>query len=132
VHGDYRLGNVLVAPDAGLAAVLDWELCHVGDPGEDVGWVLIRFWRCVDHPGIRGLGPRERFLDAYRRASGRAFDGERLRYWEVFANFRWAVITLRQAHRHLAGHQRSLELAAIGRHCAEVERELLRLLREVS
>ena len=50
-------------------------------------------------------------------------------YWDVFANVRWAVITLRQARRHLTGGERSLELASIGRRCAEVEWELLRLLR---
>ncbi|MEK7837731.1 MAG: phosphotransferase family protein, partial [candidate division NC10 bacterium] len=37
VHGDYRLGNVVVDPLDGLRAVLDWELAHLGDPGEDVG-----------------------------------------------------------------------------------------------
>jgi hypothetical protein len=50
-------------------------------------------------------------------------------YWDVFANLRWAVITLRQARRHLTGRERSLELASIGRRCAEVEWELLRLIR---
>lgn len=129
VHGDYRLGNFLVDPQRGLSAVLDWELAHLGDPGEDLGWVVMRFWRCVDRPARPGLGPRERFLDAYAGAGGRRLDPDRLRYWEAFANLRWAVITLEQAQRHLSGRERSLELASIGRHCAEVERELLRLLR---
>ena len=129
VHGDYRLGNVLVDPERGLAAVLDWELAHVGDPGEDLGWAVMRFWGCVDRPGRPALGPRERFLDAYTAAGGLRLDAERLRYWEAFANLRWATVTLEQAHRHLSGRERSLELASIGRHCAEVERELLRLLR---
>ena len=129
VHGDYRLGNFLVDPERGLAAVLDWELAHLGDPGEDLGWVVMRFWRCVDRPGRPALGPRERLLDAYAAAAGVRLDADQLRYWEAFANLRWAVVTLEQAHRHLSGRERSLELATIGRHCAEVERELLRLLR---
>ena len=130
VHGDYRLGNVLVDPARGLAAVLDWELAHVGDPGEDVLWFCIRFWRALDAPGHRGLGPRERFLDAYARAGGRRFDPDAARYWEVFGNFRWAIVTLAQAWRHVSGRERDLELASIGRHCAEVEWEILRLLGE--
>src|SRR5262249_31381892 len=44
VHGDYRMGNVIVGPE-GLRAVIDWELTHVGDPMEDVGWLCVRSWR---------------------------------------------------------------------------------------
>jgi aminoglycoside phosphotransferase (APT) family kinase protein len=131
VHSDYRLGNVLVDPERGLAAVLDWELAHLGDPGEDLGWVVMRFWGGVDRPGRPALGPRERLLDAYAAASGLRLDADRLRFWETFANLRWATVTLEQAHRHLSGREQSLELASIGRHCAEVEREVLRLLRDL-
>lgn len=127
-HGDYRLGNVAVHPAEGLRAVLDWELAHLGDPGEDVGWACLRFWQGVDHPGERGLGPRERFLDGYARVSGWRLGPETVRYWEAFANLKWAAITLRQARRHLSGRERSLELASIGRRCAELEWELLRLI----
>ena len=130
VHGDYRLGNVVVDPGAGLRAVLDWELTHLGDPGEDVGWACMRFWRSIDRPGAPALGSRERFRAAYAAAGGRRFDPEAAHYWDIFANVRWAVITLAQAFRHLSGRERSLELASIGRHCAEVEYELMRLLRE--
>ena len=44
VHGDFRLGNFIVDED-GLAAVIDWELAHLGDPAEDIGWLCIRSWR---------------------------------------------------------------------------------------
>jgi len=128
-HGDYRLGNVIVHPSEGLRAVLDWELVHLGDPGEDLGWVCIRFWQGVDQPGRRGLGPKQRFLDGYAKVAGWRLAPEMVVYWEVFANLRWAVITLRQARRHLTGREKSLELASIGRRCAEVEWELLRLIR---
>lgn len=128
VHGDYRLGNVIADPEHGLRAVLDWELSHLGDPGEDLGWACIRFWRCVDHPGEPGLGPRQRFFDAYAAVSGERLDADRALYWEIFANFRWAVVTLRQAWRHLSGREKSLELASLGRRCAEVEWEIMDLL----
>ncbi|MBK5332070.1 MAG: phosphotransferase family protein, partial [Ilumatobacteraceae bacterium] len=41
VHGDFRLGNVIVGDD-GLRAVLDWELVHIGDPMEDLGWLCVK------------------------------------------------------------------------------------------
>ena len=44
VHGDFRNGNLIVGPD-GLRAVLDWELAHLGDPVEDLGWFCVRAWR---------------------------------------------------------------------------------------
>ena len=129
VHGDYRLGNIVASPLDGLRAILDWELVHVGDPGEDLGWACMRFWQGVDQPGEPGLGPKQRFFEAYAGVSGWRLDAELALYWEAFANFRWAVVTLRQARRHLDGWERSLELASIGRRCAEVEWELLRLIR---
>jgi aminoglycoside phosphotransferase (APT) family kinase protein len=130
VHGDYRLGNVVVDPAAGLVAVLDWELTHAGHPGEDLGWAVMRFWRGFDRPGFRGIGPREHFADGYARVAGWRPDAAAARYWEIFASVRWAIITLQQARRYLAAGERDIELASIGRRCAEVEWDLLRLLEE--
>lgn len=129
-HGDYRLGNAVVDPEQGLRAVLDWELAHLGDPGEDLAWMCLRYWGGVDYPGERALGPKEQFLDGYAAVSGWRLTPELLRYWQVFAHFRWGVIMLRQARRHLEGVERNIELAAIGRRRAEVEWDLLRLLEE--
>ncbi len=55
VHGDYRIGNVIVGPE-GLRAVIDWELTHVGDPMEDVGWLCVRAWRFAT---VIAFGPAE-------------------------------------------------------------------------
>ncbi|MBI4255463.1 MAG: phosphotransferase family protein [Candidatus Rokubacteria bacterium] len=130
VHGDYRLGNAVVDPERGLAAILDWELAHLGDGGEDLGWMCLRYWGAVNYPGEPALGPWERFLEGYAAVSGRRLTPELARYWQVFAHFRWGVIMLRQARRHLEGVERNIELAAIGRRRAEVEWDLLRLLEE--
>lgn len=130
VHGDYRLGNVVVEPTAGLVAVLDWELTHRGHPGEDLGWAVMRFWRGFDRPGLRGVGPREHFVDGYARVAGWRPHATEARYWEIFASVRWAIITLQQARRYLTAGERDIELASIGRRCAEVEWDLLRLLEE--
>jgi aminoglycoside phosphotransferase (APT) family kinase protein len=128
VHGDFRIGNVLVGAD-GLQAVLDWELAHVGDPVEDLGWLCGRSWRFgVDHKTCGGVGSREDFLVAYREASGRSVSPEDLLYWEVFGNLRWGIFTLVQARPFLDGQSRNIELGMIGRRVAETEWELLNLM----
>jgi aminoglycoside phosphotransferase (APT) family kinase protein len=128
VHGDFRLGNMLV-DERGLVAVLDWELVHVGDPIEDLGWICSRAWRYghEEHP-VAGLGSREELLAAYRAAGGGAVSLEELRFWEGVAALRWGTHTLRQLHEHLSGSRPSLELAAIGRRTCEAEWDLLAMV----
>ena len=128
VHGDFRLGNFIV-DEHGLAAVIDWELCHAGDPAEDVGWLTIRSWRFGnDELPVAGLGELEPFLDAYEVAGGTGPDAERLRWWAAMGNVKWAVICARQAHDHLTGARPSAELASLGRRICEPEWDLLQLL----
>jgi aminoglycoside phosphotransferase (APT) family kinase protein len=128
VHGDFRLGNFLVGPD-GLTAVLDWELCHAGDPIEDLGWLCIRSWRFGnDDRPVAGVGTRSRLREAYAAAGGGEVEAGELRFWEVFGNVRWGVICIVQAQAHLSGERPSLELAAIGRRTCEPEWDLLAML----
>jgi aminoglycoside phosphotransferase (APT) family kinase protein len=128
VHGDFRLGN-FIADEDGLRAVIDWELCHHGDPAEDIGWLTIRSWRFGnDDLPAAGMATREAFLDTYEEAGGGRPDPERLRWWEAMGNVKWAVICARQAADHLAGRRRSAELASLGRRICEPEWDLLELL----
>jgi aminoglycoside phosphotransferase (APT) family kinase protein len=128
VHGDFRLGNLIVDAE-GLAAVIDWELCHAGDPAEDVGWLCIRSWRFGnDALPVAGLGELAPFLDAYEAAGGTRPDPARLRWWEAMGNVKWAVICARQAHDHLTGARPSAELASLGRRICEPEWDLLGLV----
>jgi aminoglycoside phosphotransferase (APT) family kinase protein len=127
VHGDFRLGNLLVEPD-GLSAVLDWELVHLGDPLEDLGWFCVRAWRFGAALPVAGMGTREQLLDAYAAAGGRRATPEDLRWWEAYGTLRWGVICLTQTAVHLRGDLRSVELAAIGRRVCETEWDLLLLL----
>jgi len=128
VHGDYRIGNVIFGPE-GVRSILDWELAHLGDPMEDVGWMCVRAWRFGnDRKPVGGLGEREDFFRAYEKASGTAVDREAARFWEVFGNLRWGIITISQARTHIDGFVKSVELASIGRRTAETELELLNLI----
>nr|WP_110727539.1 phosphotransferase family protein [Mycolicibacterium porcinum] len=129
VHGDFRMGNVIV-DDSGLAAVLDWELVHLGEVYEDLAWFCIRAWRfgAPAHLGAGGLGSIENFLDAYEAAGGATLDRSAIRWWLVLATLRWGIICRYQAERHLSGQTRSVELATIGRRVCETEWDLLGLL----
>ncbi len=114
----------------GLAAVLDWELTHLGDPHEDVAWATIRAWRFDRHrsPGV--FPEPEAWVKAYNAQAGpsRAIDPAALRWWQILGTWSWAVISAMQARRHLDGWVRSLEHAVIGRRVCESEWDLLELL----
>jgi len=127
VHGDFRNGNLVVGPD-GLAAVLDWELAHRGDPLEDLGWLCVRAWRFGAEPRVGGFGEVDELVGAYEATSGEAVDRAALHWWEVLGTLKWGIICAVQAHTHLTGVVRSVELAAIGRRVCEVEHDLLLLL----
>jgi len=127
VHGDFRNGNLIIGRD-GIRAVLDWELAHLGDPIEDLGWLCVKAWRFGSPLEVGGFGSVEQLTSAYERAGGVRVDRESLRWWEVFGTLRWGVICIVQALTHLSGALRSVELAAIGRRVCEVEWDLLEIL----
>jgi aminoglycoside phosphotransferase (APT) family kinase protein len=118
VHGDFRLGNIVVGPH-GLEAVLDWELAHAGDPMEDLGWLCVRAWRFGSPRPVAGVGEYETLFQAYEAAGGARVDPEVVRWWEVMGTLKWGVICIMQAETHLSGQVRSHELAAIGRRVCE-------------
>ena len=130
VHGDFRTGNYLVDA-SGVTAILDWEGAHLGDPVEDLGWLCVKSWRfgAIDKPA-GGFGSREDLWKAYEAAGGGRVEPARARWWEVFGTVRWGIICHTQAHKHLSGAQKSMELASIGRRAVETEVDLLQLLKE--
>jgi len=128
VHGDFRNGNFVIGPD-GIRAVLDWELAHLGDPIEDLGWLCVKSWRFGNAGLIAGgFGSLEELIAAYSEASGAAVTEDEVRFWVVLGTVKWGVICIGQAFTHLIGAVRSVELAALGRRVAEMEWDLLDLL----
>ncbi|MGV0747774.1 phosphotransferase family protein [Mycolicibacter minnesotensis] len=130
VHGDFRMGNLMVSGDGDLAAVLDWELVHLGDGCEDLAWFCLRAWRfgAPLERAAGGLGDIDAFLAAYAQASGHRVDPKRFDWWLLLGTLRWGIICRYQAQRHLSGQTRSVELATIGRRVSESEWDVLRLL----
>jgi aminoglycoside phosphotransferase (APT) family kinase protein len=127
VHGDMRTGNVIVGPE-GLNAVLDWEVVHLGDPMEDLGWICVTSWRFgeVDKPA-GGFGSREALFAGYEAASGSAVDAARVRWWEVMGTLRWGM-SCAMFGREFQDGDRSVEKAAIGRRASETAIDLMAIL----
>lgn len=120
VHGDFRLGNIIVGEE-GLRAVLDWELAHIGDPMEDLGWLCVKAWRFGSRSPVAGVGDYHQLFDAYEAAGGAPVDADVVRWWEVLGTVKWGVMCILQTSVHLNGVSRSHELAAIGRRVCENE-----------
>lgn len=108
-HGDYRFGNCLVDVERGkVAAVLDWELCTLGDPLADLGYVGI-YWtdpgapmtRTNDPSGLEGFCRFDDLVERYARRTG--FDVSDIGYYKAFASFRLAVIAEGVYARYLHG-----------------------------
>jgi aminoglycoside phosphotransferase (APT) family kinase protein len=127
VHGDFRHGNLIIGPD-GVRAVLDWELAHLGDPMEDLGWICVNSWRFgeIDKP-VGGFGAREDLFAGYRSA-GRRVDPDRVMFWEVMGTLRWGLMCCGMMQRFRSSPEHSIERAMIGRRASETEIDLLRLL----
>ncbi|MFT4656997.1 MAG: aminoglycoside phosphotransferase (APT) family kinase protein [Candidatus Aldehydirespiratoraceae bacterium] len=123
VHGDFRLGNMIVGSN-GLRAVIDWELAHLGDAMEDLGWLCVKAWRFGQAPPVAGLGQYGELFAAYESAGGRKVDANVVRWWEVLGTWKWAIMCILQANVHLSGAARSHELAAVGRRVCENEHDL--------
>ena len=128
IHGDFRTGNFMVSPE-GLHGIVDWEFAHWGDRHEDISWLCMRDWRFGKlNKEVGGVADRKDCYSSYTEASGGAVDPARVRCWEIMGNFRWAVGSVQQGERHLSGADKGIELAAIGRRCAEMEYEVMRLI----
>lgn len=127
VHGDFRLGNMII-DENGLAAVIDWELGHLGDPMEDLGWVCVRAWRFGGSAPVAGIGQYEEFFAAYEQASGTSVDPKAVLWWETLGTLKWGIMCGTQGNRHLSGDVPSVELASIGPRVAEQEYDVLRLI----
>lgn len=128
VHGDYRTGNYLVTEDGVIRAMLDWELAHLGDPMEDLGWTCMRFWRWAGDDRVGGVLLREQFFRLYEEAGGAPVDLKAVHYWEVFGNVKMAIICITGARSYAERRTTNPTMAMVGRAVAALELELLDML----
>ncbi|HEX4110841.1 MAG TPA: phosphotransferase family protein [Solirubrobacteraceae bacterium] len=99
MHGDFHLGNVMFAPDEPrIAAIVDWEMCTIGDPLLDLGW-MIASWpgrapaldRIAGELGAAGgLPDPDELVAAYAERSGR--DVSQVEFYRVLACFKLGIV----------------------------------------
>lgn len=109
VHGDYRIGNFIIRENR-VAAVLDWELCTLGDPLADVGY-LLNWWQAPGEvePGkgdgaptaVGGFPSRDELIVRYEKATGREL--HHIDYYRALSYWRLAAITQGVYRRYMEG-----------------------------
>ena len=126
VHGDFRHGNLLISPN-GVEAALDWELTHIGDPLEDIGWICTNSWRFgVADKVVGGFGDLADLLKGYEAAGGAHVSEEEARTWIVYGSLKWGVMCMSMYQGFK--NDGSVERAAIGRRSSETEIDLVNLI----
>jgi aminoglycoside phosphotransferase (APT) family kinase protein len=109
VHGDYRLDNCLVSPAGEVVAVLDWEICTLGDPLADLGLLMV-YWADRGDPSsallspataLEGFPSREELAQRYAERSGR--DISELDRYTAFGYWKLACIVEGVYARYIGG-----------------------------
>lgn len=103
VHGDYRTGNFLHDGAGKVIALLDWEMAHIGDPLEDLGWAMEPLWCYGETDRVSGMLPREEAIAIWERTSGLTVDPVAFAWWELFASVKGQAIWISSAKEYRAG-----------------------------
>ncbi|WP_309643459.1 phosphotransferase family protein [Phenylobacterium sp.] len=129
LHGDFRNGNIIVDPEQGVAAVLDWELSHYGDPAEDLSWICVNSWRFgKSELPVGGFGHYADLLDGYTAGGGGEVPLSRVLQWQALGSLKWGVMCLMMYASYATGAEASVERPMIGRRVSETEIDLVILM----
>ena len=126
VHGDYRLGNFLER-NGRITAILDWELVHLGDPVEDLGWAFLPQYR-GGTTRVCGLAEEAEFLQRYEARSGARVAPETLRFYLVFSLLKLAFTHMAAARCFEDGLFNDMRMPAMATQIAPVFRQIAKIL----
>jgi aminoglycoside phosphotransferase (APT) family kinase protein len=125
VHGDYRTGNFLYDANGDIRAILDWEMAHLGDPLEDLGWAIDPLWSHGDPSHPAGTVSRERAIAMWEKASGLKADKNALFWWEIFASLKGLAIWISAAREYSDGRNTDPVNAFSGWFCLAFHNKVL-------
>ncbi len=106
VHGDYRTGNFLYDEQGAIHGVLDWEMAHLGDPLEDLGWSFNPVW-AFGRNLAGGLVSTTKAGDIWQEASGMTADPGALHWWTLFNCVKGQAIWISSARAFIDGGNRA-------------------------
>lgn len=125
VHGDYRTGNFMHDGAGRIIALLDWEMAHIGDPLEDLGWAIEPLWSYGEADRVSGMVPRETAIAIWERASGLKVDPAAFAWWELFASVKGAAIWISSAKEYRAGGLKDPVLGLSGWYTARRQDQII-------
>jgi len=129
VHGDFRAGNFLYREDGTFVSILDWELCHIGDPIEDLAWSMMPAWSGGSETAGRMIN-RHDAIATWAKASGLHADPVALSWWEIFSNVKLAIALANGGIEYRDGTNNNPQLVVAAWHTFNVaQRTLATLLR---
>ena len=126
VHGDYRLGNFLER-DGRISAILDWELVHLGDPVEDLGWAFLPQYRGGTSL-VCGLADEADFISRYEAQSALKVDPASLKFYIVFSLMKLAFTHMAAARCFEDGLFNDMRMPAMATQIAPVFRQIAKTL----
>lgn len=126
VHGDYRLGNFL-EQNGRISAILDWELVHLGDPVEDLGWAFLPQYRGGSRL-VCQLADEETFLTRYEAGAGYTVDRQALRFYVVFSLLKLALTHMAAARCFEDGLFNDMRMPAMATQIAPVFRQIAKTM----
>jgi len=127
VHADYRTGNFLY-DQHNILGILDWEMVHLGDPMEDVGWFCVRMWRWAGDEKVGGLLDRDDWYRLYEQYSGIPVDHEAALFWEILGDIKLAIIFVTGVRSYCEGRSSEIILALTSRLKPAIEQEIATLI----
>jgi len=122
VHGDYRTGNFL-EKDGRITAILDWELVHLGDPHEDLGWASLPMYMGGSKL-ISRLAEPEWFYRRYSEQAGFEVDMDSVRYYQTFSLLKLAATHMAAARCFEEGRFNDMRMPAMGSQIATCLRQM--------
>lgn len=125
IHGDYRIGNFMSDEQGNFTAVLDWEMCHLGDPLEDLAWALDPIWAATDPNVPASLIARDEGIAIWEKTSGLRADPAALAWWELFSNVKGLGIWISSSHEYATGDNKDPILAFSGLFCTAKHNEIV-------
>jgi len=126
VHGDYRTGNFL-EENGDITAILDWELAHLGDPHEDIGWLSLPMYK-GGSPLLCRLVDEDDFYRRYEDKTGIRVSRESVRFYRAFSLYKLAITHIAASDCFEKARMNDLRMPAMGSQIPTALRQMMKTI----